>query len=505
MRTRKWLALLLVLVMSLTMGGMTVFADESGDAGTQKPSPDQTESAEPTEPSDNFDDPSDSDTPDDPSGTTEQPNITMHIAGGSLVQPVIPGDRICYTVEIDAEGADMTGWYLLLGDELKAKVEKNDPAYESFDFERVELTGNMATIDYTIPEKFFISSSRYSINCILTDGEDEYGDRNILAQDYNKFIPAIRTLDAYPIVFKTDDVTAGKECPFEITWSNTRNYTVENFSTEIWTEICGGAAYENGGVTPTYKITEYPAGAVVKQGTGSATVEKINIPSGGVIRIAGTVLYPAQAASGTFHANELINGEFVNQLSTIGFAIGASTGTNPGQQPGTDENEAVKDTSTGITVSGVETGVILSVKSVSKEQQESIEETIHKLIGSTKGIKVFDISLLKDGIEVQPGAPVRVTIPIPEGFSTNLKLYHQNKKGELEEVAISVRDSAISFEAKSFSPYVLVDLGAKAANSSTAAARAPQTGDTSPIMLYLMLALTSMGVIGFVTKRRVNG
>ena len=97
-----------------------------------------------------------------------------------------------------------------------------------------------------------------------------------------------------------------------------------------------------------------------------------------------------------------------------------------------------------------------------------------------------------------------MTMPIPEGFSTNLKLYHQNTKGVLEAVNISVKDSNVSFEAKSFSPYVLVDMGAKAANTSTNV-KSPKTGDTSSMMLYLMLALAAMGSIGFAAKRRMNG
>ena len=416
--------------------------------------------------------------------------------------PVKAGDTISYTVEVEANGADTTGWYVLIRDALKAEIN-NSESYE----EKVELSDNKVTVTYSIPKDFYISSAQYHISFVLTDGkQDEYGNDNILAQEFSKSINTKKTLEN-SIDFQLKGLVTGTEYPFSITWTNTVDYDIKDFATSIWTEIYDkqGEAY---GAKPTYKITKYPEGAkVVKQGEGSAEVENITIPKGGNVTVSGTVSYPAEGISAQLHFDEIINGEFISQASTTGFSVGASTGGNgnTSQQPGTETSgNTAKDKATGITVSGLEAGVELSVKSVTKEQQTAIEKQVQNLLGNTKGIKIFDISLLKDGKEVQPGTPVKVTMPIPEGFSTNLKLYHQNTKGVLEAVNISVKDSNVSFEAKSFSPYVLVDMGAKVANTSTNV-KSPKTGDTSSMMLYLMLALAAMGSIGFAAKRRMNG
>ena len=361
--------------------------------------------------------------------------------------PVKAGDTISYTVEVEANGADTTGWYVLIRDALKAEIN-NSESYE----EKVELSDNKVTVTYSIPKDFYISSAQYHISFVLTDGkQDEYGNDNILAQEFSKSINTKKTLEN-SIDFQLKGLVTGTEYPFSITWTNTVDYDIKDFATSIWTEIYDkqGEAY---GAKPTYKITKYPEGAkVVKQGEGSAEVENITIPKGGNVTVSGTVSYPAEGISAQLHFDEIINGEFISQASTTGFSVGASTGGNgnTSQQPGTETSgNTAKDKATGITVCGL-------------------------------------------------------TMPIPEGFSTNLKLYHQNTKGVLEAVNISVKDSNVSFEAKSFSPYVLVDMGAKVANTSTNV-KSPKTGDTSSMMLYLMLALAAMGSIGFAAKRRMNG
>lgn len=510
MKTRKLTALLLTLVMSLTMGGLTVFADESGDVGTDENPPTITE---PAEPNDKPGDPEDLDKTEDLDETedsmgsgenTDKPDVSIEVTG-IPEKPVKAGDTISYTVKVEANGADTTGWYVIANDRLKAEIDKAE-----IPGEKMDLNGNTATLTYSIPKDFYISSSKYYVDFKLTDGEkDKYGFENIFAQNFGNVINAVPTLEN-SIDFQVKGLVTDTAYPFAVTWKNTSDYAIKNFSVDIWTEIRDKEGDNYGKNLPTHKVTGYPEGAVVKQESGSVKVENLTIPAGGSIKITGTVSFPAEG-KGQLHFNELLNGAIVNQISTTGFTVNVSAGgngndnDNTDQKPGTipDEN-TVKDKATGITVSGVEEGVALSVKAVNKDQQTAIEEQVKKLLGNTKGIKIFDISLLKDGKEVQPGAPVKVTIPIPEGFGTNLKLYHQNEKGVLEAVNISVKDSNVSFEAKSFSPYVLVDMGVKAVNTSVNG-KSPKTGDASTMTLYLMLALAAMGSIGFAAKRKVNG
>lgn len=496
MKTRKLLALLLVLVMSLTMGGLTVFADESEDDSTNELPPATVEPTEPTEPSDDLDEP---DLDEDPF-PEQDPDPTLKITG-LPTDPVKGGDTVSFTIEMGP--GDVDGWYLEVSDSLWNEIEGK----QSVDSRRVDLKDGKATITYKIPDNHFFYEKFYfgSVNPKYEKGETGVYVPSVEMLTYQ--IPAERIVLTGNVEFQTTGLVTGKEYPFTVTWKNESDVAINDFSTDINVGPMYGP--EETGIAASFKMTSMPKGAAVKQGFRALSVSNMSIPAGKTLKISGTVLFPVKSEEGALYFEENINGKWFDRVGKSDFTVSESSGGNgngnTSQQPGTETSgNTAKDKATGITVSGLEAGVELSVKSVAKEQQTAIEKQVQNLLGNTKGIKIFDISLLKDGKEVQPGTPVKVTMPIPEGFSTNLKLYHQNTKGVLEAVNISVKDSNVSFEAKSFSPYVLVDMGAKAANTSTNG-RSPKTGDTSSMMLYLMLALAAMGSIGFAAKRRMNG
>ena len=82
------------------------------------------------------------------------------------------------------------------------------------------------------------------------------------------------------------------------------------------------------------------------------------------------------------------------------------------------------------------------------------------------GMKVYDITLTRNGVEVDPANPVTVTIPVPEEFGTDLAVYHQTDDGSLETInsAVSEDGTHVSFLAEHFSPYLLTDLTEKTAD-----------------------------------------
>ena len=180
----------------------------------------------------------------------------------------------------------------------------------------------------------------------------------------------------------------------------------------------------------------------------------------------------------------------------------------------------------GITISGAEVGVELKVKTeaeMSDKQKAELEDKVKKLHKNVKGVKFYDISLFKDGNELHDLAKaVRVTMPIPEGFGKNLMVYHENQQGKLEDMKATVNSNGtVSFMSSSFSPYMIVDLGESGGTSggsngdtskkpsvsnegNDTGRNAPKTGDTSSIMLYLILALAAMSCTGVVTRRKLN-
>ncbi len=526
MRTRKFVALLLVLVMSLTMGGMAAFAEEpekdssgSGVPVFETDTPNALEmtgfnDAESGDTDPNSVGPDDTNTGDidlngtaldetEPDGTESnpaekpQPGITVT---GVPTTPVKAGDTVSYTVKVDPEGADMAGWKLIINDGLKEAIDTRNGQEEPGEAEKIDISAkNEVTVSYQIPEKFYISEDSFSV---YAEVEDE--ETTLEMSDFYE-IPAQKTLTSSIVFDTTKKLITGREYPFTATWTNAVDYTIENFSVEIFNLTCS-EGYTEGGAHAALKVTKIPDGASAEVSKGAISVNQLSIPAGGTVTISGTVSFPLKG-SGELRFSEMINGALVGQIGTPAYEIvtaeasdenGNGTST---PQPGT----VLKDNATGITVSGTETGVELKVEtSISQEKKKDIEDKVKKLVGDARGIKIFDISLWMDNKEIQPGTPVTVTIPIPEGFSKNLVLYHQNTQGELDRVDINIKESTVSFEAKSFSPYILVDLGEKAANTAAnTPQRAPRTADTSSIMLYLMLALAA-GCVGVLTRRKVN-
>lgn len=190
--------------------------------------------------------------------------------------------------------------------------------------------------------------------------------------------------------------------------------------------------------------------------------------------------------------------------------------------------EILVDKQSGITVSGVEKGVTLEVEALTKAKEAEIQSKLEQMIreGAVEGIQgikdilFFDITLKKDGVEYHPGTSVQVTIPIPEGFSKNLAVFHQKSDNSLERMEITVHDASVSFMTESFSPYAIADLGedgisgkpgtgvnaGTGANGNTGkdvSKKAPKTGDTASVVLYMVLILSAFAVSMRMMRRKL--
>ncbi len=83
---------------------------------------------------------------------------------------------------------------------------------------------------------------------------------------------------------------------------------------------------------------------------------------------------------------------------------------------------------------------------------------ISVLDGLGTGHKLFDISFLKDGKEVQPSAPLTVKIPVPAGYDAeSCEVYHVLDDGTVENMNAVVDGGYLVFTAKSFSLYAVVN------------------------------------------------
>lgn len=162
-----------------------------------------------------------------------------------------------------------------------------------------------------------------------------------------------------------------------------------------------------------------------------------------------------QREDGSIWRCELTNGALPELLTTI---------------DGITELVTRTDEETGISVEGVESSLVLNVDPITDESMlTELTGKVTALIDETyevSGMKVYDITLTRNGVEVDPANPVTVTIPVPEEFGTKLAVYHQTDDGSLEAINSTVSEdgTSVSFLAEHFSPYLLTDLTEKTAD-----------------------------------------
>ena len=106
------------------------------------------------------------------------------------------------------------------------------------------------------------------------------------------------------------------------------------------------------------------------------------------------------------------------------------------------------------------------------EMLGAIAEKIKEALGVTEGVEVtednssvLDIKLVKGEAdeEVQLEEDVVVSIPKPEGYSNNLKLFHNRKDGLTEINFTFKEEKELVFRTGEFSHFTVVDLGEPAA------------------------------------------
>ena len=103
------------------------------------------------------------------------------------------------------------------------------------------------------------------------------------------------------------------------------------------------------------------------------------------------------------------------------------------------------DSATGISVAEKELNIIPDGAQLKTEKLSAEENKI-----------VFDISLVKNGIAVQPNGEVTVKIPVPEGMDTSLlKIYREESNGKYTDMKAYFANGYMIFTTDHFSKYVL--------------------------------------------------
>ena len=106
------------------------------------------------------------------------------------------------------------------------------------------------------------------------------------------------------------------------------------------------------------------------------------------------------------------------------------------------------------------------------QHMQAVEEKIHSENPEDDSVSLaarfFDITILSDGVEVQPSAPVDVKIELTEKIGEDLQVFHFDDEGDkvetlqtvqpeqTEEQAPETRDSTVQFCTESFSVFAIV-------------------------------------------------
>lgn len=128
---------------------------------------------------------------------------------------------------------------------------------------------------------------------------------------------------------------------------------------------------------------------------------------------------------------------------------------------GKDQNGAGALTSeSGFVVAGgdFEEGATLNATLVDKES-EAYAQALAAIDGQgydkTQPVYVFELSVEKDGVLVQPSGKVKVTVPVDEDV-TGYEVLHIKSNDKIEKLALSYENGKATFETDGFSTFALV-------------------------------------------------
>lgn len=103
-------------------------------------------------------------------------------------------------------------------------------------------------------------------------------------------------------------------------------------------------------------------------------------------------------------------------------------------------------------------GATLSASAID-EESEDYSQVITAIEGQnydkTQPVYVFEVSVEKDGVKVQPNGKVKVTIPV-SGDLTDYDVLHVKSDGSVERLSVTYENGMASFETDSFSKFVFV-------------------------------------------------
>lgn len=171
-----------------------------------------------------------------------------------------------------------------------------------------------------------------------------------------------------------------------------------------------------------------------------------------------------------------------------------------------------EDSTTGIKLEATETQLPANTKATIEEVTTgNTFNTVKTVLKDfTNKMKIFEITLKSNDVEIQPNGKIKISIPIPEGFDTSkLMIYRIEENGTKTEYTVTVNGNYATFETDHFSTYALaevkqedttVNTNTDNKNTNKEKDNTPKIGVTTPILVIAFV--TMIAGIGIVAVKK---
>lgn len=330
----------------------------------------------------------------------------------------------------------------------------------------------------------------------------------------------------------------GKDFKIKVVGTNT-------LSSESWT-LCGALGGEFTDESMLDSITFTGSGTLNIAGdvavVGNITLNGATVNVKGYVRSTGFKMFPGSGTmtiqSGKLEVNNGIQFNYLknsdsmiytdknsNRLYVAEYEEGEETVKTICNTKEYSEESIVKhiifrvankvkeeDSTTGIKLEATETQLPANTKATIEEVTTGNTFNTVKTVlkDSTNKMKIFEITLKSNDVEIQPNGKVKISIPIPEGFDTSkLMVYRIEENGTKTEYTVTVNGNYATFETDHFSTYALaevkqedttVNTNTDNKNTNKEKDSTPKTGVTTPILVIAFV--TMIAGIGIVAVKK---
>lgn len=112
----------------------------------------------------------------------------------------------------------------------------------------------------------------------------------------------------------------------------------------------------------------------------------------------------------------------------------------------------------GVTVEGTfaDGAALEAVEVVGEDKILALQSIAEEKYDTDGEVYVYDISVIKDGVKIQPDGKVKVTVSVPEiDTGKTYTVYHIKQDGAVEKIKPTVQSGKVVFETDGFSCFII--------------------------------------------------